>query len=426
MASDYKTIRQLLYMKNSTRLPQEEAEDIYNQRIAGPATFDTNITFDNRHRIFVTMFKKMSILSENIFRQEKQIDELWGELPGLAQQAYVYGLLINELMSTNAIEGVRSTRKEIGEALLETNSPQSTKRFAEFARLYSTLTDNTAKAPALPHTLQDIRNIYDQVTKGEISKNNLPDGKLFRAGTVLIQDEANGNTIHDGIFPEMDIQVKLTGMLDFMNDDDVPLLLRAVMCHYMFEYIHPFYDGNGRTGRYLLALQLRDCLSVPTAISISPVISENKSAYYKAFEEAENPLNCSEISFFAYRMMKLISSAQKKLVEDLGGKWQSLQTAWGSLEKLKKEKQLDQTDENILSILIQEALFRTGPSMATRRQHIMPTIKAGWKKTNVHLERLIQLDLVEGRGRRNTRYSLTEKASKLLLESHSATITTEK
>lgn len=79
----------------------------------------------------------------------------------------------------------------------------------------------------------------------------------------------------------------------------------------------PFYDGNGRTGRYLLALYLDESLSIPTALSLSRTIAENKHAYYAAFSSVENPLNHGEMTHFVYSMLELIRTAQSSMIEQL-------------------------------------------------------------------------------------------------------------
>ena len=87
--------------------------------------------------------------------------------------------------------------------------------------------------------------------------------------------------------------------------------------HYLFECIHPFYDGNGRTGRCLLALYLDESLSIPTVLSLSRTIAENKNVYYAAFSSVENPLNHGEMTHFVYAMLELIRTAQSSMIERL-------------------------------------------------------------------------------------------------------------
>lgn len=79
----------------------------------------------------------------------------------------------------------------------------------------------------------------------------------------------------------------------------------------------PFYDGNGRTGRYLLALYLDESLSIPTVLSLSRTIAENKNAYYAAFSSVKNPLNHGEMAHFVYAMLELIRTAQSSMIERL-------------------------------------------------------------------------------------------------------------
>lgn len=70
---------------------------------------------------------------------------------------------------------------------------------------------------------------------------------------------------------------------NFINDDQSSLdpLLKAVIGHYQFESIHPFLDGNGRTGRILMILGLvQDNLLNPPVLFISGYINRNKNEYY--------------------------------------------------------------------------------------------------------------------------------------------------
>jgi len=100
-------------------------------------------------------------------------------------------------------------------------------------------------------------------------------------GTTL--SNANGDVIYTPPSGEDVIRKKLSNFEKFINEDDSldPLIKMALM-HYQFEAIHPFSDGNGRTGRILLLLYLKmkNLLDVP-AIYLSEYIIQNKSEYYK-------------------------------------------------------------------------------------------------------------------------------------------------
>jgi Fic family protein len=100
-------------------------------------------------------------------------------------------------------------------------------------------------------------------------------------GTTL--SNTNGDLIYTPPSGEHVIREKLSNFEKFINEDDSldPLIKMALM-HYQFEAIHPFSDGNGRTGRILLLLYLKkvNLLDIP-AIYLSQYIIQNKSEYYK-------------------------------------------------------------------------------------------------------------------------------------------------
>ncbi|OXN01594.1 cell division protein Fic [Bifidobacterium vansinderenii] len=409
----YKSIRQMTHMSQSTQPPKTIAEHEYRQRLEGWSTFRSGIVLRG-HEMFVVNFRELAAILDRVREQENMVTALWETLPSIARRAYIMDLIGAEMQSTNSIEGVRSTRKEISEALetAMTNGPR--KRFSEFAKLFLALSDNDPEHLALPRSLEDIRSLYDRVVSGELDDGDLPDGDLFRNGPVYIDDEATGRRIHTGITPESEIKVLLTQWLAFMGNRDVPPLLRAAMCHFAFEYIHPFYDGNGRTGRFLFALQLRRHLSVPTAISLSPVISDGKDRYYKAFEDAQHPLNCCDASLFSYRMMKFVNDAQRRIIDDLSEKYGAFERAKAVLYELSRERGWSDDQVDIVGVLIQEELFGTPPHRVTRPQ-LQNGLKFGRKRVNTALDPLVESGAMVTMGMRPVRYSLADGMRRLLL-----------
>lgn len=101
-------------------------------------------------------------------------------------------------------------------------------------------------------------------------------------GTTL--SDTKGEIIYTPPSGEDVIRKKLANLEKFVNEDNSidPLIKMAIM-HYQFEAIHPFADGNGRTGRILLLLYLKvsGLLDMP-AIYLSEYIIKNKAGYYKS------------------------------------------------------------------------------------------------------------------------------------------------
>jgi Fic family protein len=390
--------------------PADFAEQEYRRRLELPSTITTDIILDGTHKVFAVLIPEVVTLISDILHRETAVEHTWLALPGVARKAYISELLTDELLSTNQMEGVRSTRQEVEAALQSVDKPLTHTRFSEFAKLYTGISGS--ENAALPETLSDVRGIYDQVVDGELTYNDKPDGEFFRKGHVGIYDEANGREIHSGLPTETRIQTALTQMLAFMRTEDVSPLLKAIICHYTFEYIHPFYDGNGRTGRFLLALQLREYLSAPTALSLGPVIAENKHTYYKAFEDAENPLNCSEISFFVLQMLRFIQTAQRRFSDNLQEKDRALNTATKAMIRFAEEQRLDAISRGILSILIQQRLFlRQDPELT--RAMLAEYENVGQARIRSKLELLTRKGLIATVGKRPICYQLSNQACEL-------------
>jgi Fic family protein len=119
-------------------------------------------------------------------------------------------------------------------------------------------------------------------------------------GTKIL-NPATGKIIYTPPEGESIIRKKLKDLDDFINNknDEIEPLVKLALIHYQFEAIHPFYDGNGRTGRIIniLYLSLNDLLDRPI-LYLSKYIIENKKEYYKKIREVTEKNNWTEWVLF--------------------------------------------------------------------------------------------------------------------------------
>lgn len=350
----YESLAKLFYMDTSNNRFARN-EELARQRREAESSFPLGVDTPNGE-LFFAVPRELSVLNEKVLRYERKISANVRSLPGIAELSLIRSLVIDEVVSTNELEGVHSTRRQIFDILEAQSSPEGSKkhkRFGELARLYLNLSD---PGIALPRTPEDIRAIYDTVMQGEDLGDDAPDGKLFRAGRVDVLGDG-GKVLHEGVFPESKITDLISQMLSIGSSDSIPATFGAIVAHYLFEYIHPFYDGNGRTGRYLLAMHLSNPLSVLTSLSLSRAIAANKAEYYRSFKEAENPLNHGELTGFVIYLLETVRAAQVAIDLDLTKKKEQLNDADERLEELKNEQRFGRHEAAILWFMIQVKLF---------------------------------------------------------------------
>ncbi|WP_186578534.1 Fic family protein [Aquibacillus kalidii] len=263
------------------------------------------------YELFYVNTHKLMSLNNQVLINSSKISSLISKLPNFVVEPYFHKLIVNEAQSNNEIEGIRSTKKELKEVLGDlVRSDKKRKRFKGLMKTY--LYIDKIK----PFTeISDFRKLYDDLVSDEIDKDDEPDGELFRKGYVEINDGTKTTQI--GISSEVKIIESLNALINYLDNAQHSELYRYMVAHYYYEYIHPFYDGNGRTGRLLACSYLSSHLERYSAITFSYAVNKNKSKYYKALEEIPSPLNKGEMTFYLIDMLELLSSGQEGIIEDL-------------------------------------------------------------------------------------------------------------
>ena len=120
---------------------------------------------------------------------------------------------------------------------------------------------------------------------------------------------------------------KLENRVDFANNDDsIDPLIKMAILHYQFEAIHPFFDGNGRTGRVMNALFIskKDLLDEPV-LYLSKYINEYRNDYYRLLREVTEKGNWSEWILFMLKAVKETAIYTLKKVNGIYDLYQSTQ-----------------------------------------------------------------------------------------------------
>ncbi len=359
MSNKYEKLIKLYYKKKNI-------DEEYIKRIENPATLITelkinpmkkgNKILDKEYSLFYVNLLELSLLQEKIVKNSNKINYISNRLPTIAIKEIIMKILSNELYKTNKIEGIETVKSEIHSSLKDDRiSNKKSNKLDGIIKKYKDIMENNFEDTKYIDSLSSFRKIYDEMFEDfEKSGNYKLDGKYFRKDIVKVINGL-GNTIHIGVNGEEAIEKNIEDLIQFMNIKDTPFLIKASISHFFFEYIHPFYDGNGRFGRYLLSLYLARKLDNLTAFSVSYSISRNLDDYYKSFVEVEDVTNYGEITFFVENILKTIKNGQEMIIELLNDSVMKFKHSMEILDELTKE--LSEKENIILQIYLQNYLF---------------------------------------------------------------------
>ncbi len=196
----------------------------------------------------------------------------------------INSLTLQEAKDSSEVENIVTTNDELYKAELDlTNNliNASTKEVLNYRQAMRSGFMSARKTKLL--TLNDIKRIQQELECNNAGFRSVP-------GTSL--KNQFGDTVYTPPQDRLEIERLMANLELYINDhslQDIDPLIKMAIIHHQFESIHPFYDGNGRTGRIISILYLitNNLLDLPI-LYLSRYITHNKGTYYKLIQDIRN------------------------------------------------------------------------------------------------------------------------------------------
>jgi|TARA_B100000678_G_scaffold136130_1_gene113827 Fic family protein len=248
---------------------------VQNKKIGNKMSYNPEVPYNSLPLLPPTAeVESMTILKKNI-TASRALSELKGAITNLPNPTlFIDTINLQEARASSAIENIITTQDELFKASiadLKSNNP-ATKEVIHYKDALWYGVEQIENRPVLT------TNLFIAIMR-IIKENN--SGIRNAPGTQL-KNPATNQVIYTPPEGEEIIREKLKNLEDFIHaEDDIDPLVKMAIIHYQFEAIHPFFDGNGRTGRIILLLYLKlsGLLDLP-ALYLSSYIIEHKNDYY--------------------------------------------------------------------------------------------------------------------------------------------------
>jgi len=256
--------------------------------------------------------------TKKILKKLASVHRALAELKGIAQQIPKQDILLNtltiqEAKDSSEVENIVTTHDELYRSSLDVEKMIS---------------------PAA----KEVQNYIAALKKGfQLVKNNkiLTNNNILTIQEILERNKAGyrkipgtnlkNQTSGEVIYTPPQDRIKIESLMDnlekFINDNsltDYDPITKMAIIHFQFESIHPFYDGNGRTGRIIniLYLVLNDLLDIPI-LYLSRYIIQNKANYYKLIQNVRDYNSWEEWILFMLEGVEKIAKETYILINEI-------------------------------------------------------------------------------------------------------------
>lgn len=189
--------------------------------------------------------------------------------------------ITREAVLSSKIEGTQATIGEILAADAGISVDRNADDLKEVQNYIVALDYGIKRLTEFPMSLRVIKEIHEHLMQGARGAHATP-GEFRRSQNWIGPPGCTLNTAKFVPPPPDHLMDCLSDLEKYLHDRQLPALIHTALCHYQFEAIHPFLDGNGRVGRLLIMLLLIEQKMLPTPILyLSAFFEATQDEYYK-------------------------------------------------------------------------------------------------------------------------------------------------
>lgn len=217
---------------------------------------------------------------------------------------------IEEAITSAIYEGANSTRAKAQELIESQAIPKNKDEWMLVNNYQALLWIKENYTSSI--TIDTINQIHNIVTKNTLSNDDANYSGKLRDDQVFIYSSTN-ELKHEGI-EYIKLESALNEALDIVtkNKRYFPALLQGILIHYFVSYIHPYFDGNGRTARTLFYLNsIKNNLNFVELLSLSAYLKHHGKQYEKSFEKVVK--NDFDVTYFIDFNLSALEEALKKV-----------------------------------------------------------------------------------------------------------------
>jgi Fic family protein len=247
-------------------------------------------------------------------------DSLYRFIEPEIENELVFDSILEEAWASNIIEGAFTTHKRAQELVRRNLTPKD-KNELMMKNNHQAMTF-IIENREFDFSIDFILNLHHIITQDTLEDPEYA-GK-FRDDDVFIRDKAN-TVIFKPMAAEK-IADSLKNLVIWVNtqsdEDFIHPIVKASIIHFFLVYVHPFFDGNGRTARALFYFYLlKNRYDYFKYFSISALIAKQKEKYYKAIKEVEDYDN--DLTYFLLYSADVVMKSIDEILDKIAKKYTS-------------------------------------------------------------------------------------------------------